>query len=739
MPLSSFLLSPRGIAIVGASGDITRFGGQTVRALNTSGYAGGIYPVNPKYAEIDGRRSYPSIATIDGPCDLAVVALPAAHVAGVVAECARKGIGHAVVLGGGFREIGAEGERLEQEMVAAARAGGVRLVGPNCIGLVNVHAQVVAAFGSLTRPPKLQPGGVSVAAQSGGFGMSVVIQAAMAGVGFRHVVATGGESDITMPELLDHYVDDPQTKVIFAYIEGVSDGRALMAALDRSRMAGKPVVVWKAGKTGQGARAAASHTANLTSTYAVYRAALRQCGVVEVSSAEQVVDFLVGQAGASLQSLQAAAPARPSWPERVARGRNVAIVTNTGGSAVVFADAADEARLSLVPLREATQARLRELLPPLAAVGNPVDTTAGYPRPEHEASLRAAFETLLADPDVHQLCVLFGTIMGPSFALEARVLGEAAVKHDKPVFAVTAVPASVSNVGHEFFAGAGIPLLSSPNRAAQVMGQLADFAQAVKRGPAVAALTGAGTEAAPGLQSSVLLQSLPEGDLSLDERESKAVLRAAGIPVTADVCITLDAPLLSNGPMEVAGHSEKIPFPVALKLLSRDIAHKSDIGGVRLGVQDVAALAAAGREMLARAHAAAPDALIGGLLACPMVDGGIEVIVGVVNDETFGPVVALGLGGVFAETLKDVVFRIAPFGRDEALSMIAELRAAAVFDGQRGRQVADRAALADVLLKVSALAWALRERIAELDINPLIVREEGQGVVAVDALLVLRG
>ncbi len=729
MSLSPYLLSPRGIAIVGASGDITRFGGQTVRALNTSGYTGGVYPVNPKYGEIDGRRSYASVSAIDGPCDLAVIALPAAHVAGVVAECGRKGIGHAVVLGGGFREIGPEGERLEQEMLAAARAGGVRLIGPNCIGLVNVHTNVVAAFGSLTRPPRLQPGGVSVAVQSGGFGMSVVIQAAMAGVGFRHVVATGSESDITMPELLDHYVDDPQTKVIFAYIEGVADGRALMAALDRALEAGKPVVVWKAGKTGQGARAAASHTANLTSTYSVYRAALRQCGVVEVSSAEQVVDFLVGQSGGSLQSAGMAQVAQPSWPARVARGRNVAIVTNTGGSAVVFADAADEARLVLVPLGEATQARLRELLPPLAAVGNPVDTTAGYPRPEHEASFRAAFETLLADPEVHQLCVLFGTIMGPSFALAARVLGEAAVKFDKPVFAVSAVPASISSVGHEFFSGAGIPLLSSPNRAAQVMGQLADFAQARARGAAVSSVS----EVPP------FHHPLPAGAVTLDELESKAVLRAAGIPVTVDVCIPLDATLLHDGRIGLAEGAGKIAFPVALKLLSRDIAHKSDIGGVRLGIRDAAALADAGREMLASARAAAPDARLGGLLACPMVDGGIEVIVGVVNDETFGPVVALGLGGVLAETLKDVVFRIAPFGRDEALSMISELRAAAVFDGQRGRPAADRAALADVLVKVSALAWALRERIAELDINPLIVRAEGKGVVAVDALLVLHG
>src|SRR5690606_7742345 len=262
--------------------------------------------------------------------------------------------------------------------------------------------------------------------------------AALRGVGFRHIVASGSESDITMPELIDAYVDDPQTRVIFAYIEGVADGRGLMAALRRALAAGKPVLVWKGGKTGQGARAAQSHTANLTSSYGVYRAALRQCGALEVSDADQAVDFLLAYA-----------------PERLPRGRNVAVVTNTGGSAVVFCDAADAARITLPRLGDSTREALRALLPPLAAVDNPVDTTAGYPRTEHEANYRAAFEAILADPSVHQLCVLFGTIMGKPFALGARVLADAALQSRKPVFAFSAVPPEVSNEGHEHLARAG--------------------------------------------------------------------------------------------------------------------------------------------------------------------------------------------------------------------------------------------------------------------------------------------
>ncbi|MGH8637678.1 MAG: acetate--CoA ligase family protein, partial [Burkholderiales bacterium] len=585
------LFNPRGIAIVGASGDVTRFGGQTVRALNTSGYAGGVFPVNPKYTEIDGRRCYASIAQIDGPCDLAVIALPAAQVPGAVRQCGEHGIRYAVVLGGGFREMGADGAKLEADMLRVAREGSVRLVGPNCIGLVNVHDNVIAAFGSMTRPPQLQPGQVSVAVQSGGFGMSVVIRCAMQGVGFRYIVASGSESDVTMPELIDAYVDDPETRVIFAYIEGVADGRALMTSLRRALAAGKPVVVWKGGKTGQGARAAQSHTANLTSTYDIYRAALRQCGAVEVSDADQAVDFLLAYA-----------------PERLPHGRNVAVVTNTGGSAVVFCDAADAAKLTLASLSEASRARLRALLPPLAAVDNPIDTTAGYPRPEHEANFRGAFEAILADSSVHQLCVLFGTIMGRTFELSTRVLADAAQKSGKPVFGFSAVPREISSEGHEHLRRAGIPLFDSLTRAACTMGLLADYAEArqVVAGGQLPALKGDPTV-------------LPEGACTLDEHESKRVLSAAGLTVTADTALALepDPEIL-----------KRLAYPIALKLVSRDIAHKSDIGAVRLDLPNPAALARAAAEMVARVRNAAPHAMLSGLLVCEMVTDGVETIVG---------------------------------------------------------------------------------------------------------------
>jgi acetyltransferase len=693
------LFDPRGIAIIGASGDLTRPGGQTVRALNRSGYRGGVFPVNPKYPEIDGRRCYAAVAEIEEPCDLAVIALPAAHVPRAVRECGLRGVGYAIILGGGFREAGEDGARIEAQMLASARESGLRLIGPNCIGLVNAHEHVIAAFGSMARAPVLQPGPVSVAVQSGGFGMSVVISAAMAGIGFRYVVATGSESDITMPELIDAYVDDPGTEVIFAYVEGVRDGRALMSSLRRALAAGKPVVMWKGGKTAQGARAAQSHTANLTSTYDVYRTAMRQCGALEVLESEQAVDFL-----------------RAFSAGRMPRGRKVAVVTNTGGSAVVFSDAADLARLQIAPLGSETRERLAAVLPRLASTVNPVDTMAAYPRPEHAEGYRAAFEAILADRDIDQLCVLFGTIVAGTFEISVRALAGAARGTDKPIIGVTAIPEEISSQGWDVLREARIPLFATPSRAAHAMGLLVDFAEARLRSSANTGSTLSG------------LPELPSGAVTLDEHESKAIIAAAGVPVTRDVLLPL-APVVAD--------LSDVLFPVALKVVSRDLAHKSDVGAVRLNVARDALLEVA-RDVVVRARKAAPAAKLSGLLACEMVTDGVETIVGVINDASFGPVVVFGLGGVFAEALKDVAYRVAPFGLDEARSMISELRGYAMFEGVRGRPPADVEALAHTLVSVSSLAWVLRDRLAEIDINPLLVRPRGLGVVAADALAVLR-
>lgn len=697
------LFNPRGIAVIGASADPTRAGGQTIDALKRHGYRGGVYPINPKYDEIAGYRCYPSLEALDRPCDIAVIALPAAHVPEMVKQCGDCRIPYGIVLGGGFREVGPEGLAREQAMVAAAREGGVRLIGPNCLGIVNVPTKAYAAFGSLTREPDLQPGPVSAVIQSGGFGNSLVIRCALAGVGFQTVVTSGNEADISAPELIEAYVDDPNTKIILTYLEGISDGQRFVAAARRALAAGKPIIAWKAGNTKQGSRAAASHTANLTGSYDVFRAAFRQCGVIEVHDVDEAADF----------ALCLMAGRRP-------KGRNVAVMGGSGGSAVVFADTADEVRLSLAQPCAETMAVLRANLPSVASLENPIDYAAGFPRPGDEPKLLATLDAVLADDNIHQLGLLYATVLGSTLKMSAAVLAEAAAKSDKPILAFSVQPHEFAPEGHDILKAAGIPSLPSPARVARAMGMMADYVEAQARSrhaeriPAAPALTGL---------------DLPAGSVTLDERESKQVIARFGVPVTRDVLV----------PTERGAEPPRIAaFPVAAKVLSRDIAHKTDIGAVKLDVRSPEELASVAADLVAKARRACPDAKISGVLACEMIYDALETIVGVVNDPVFGPVVALGLGGIFAESMRDVTFRLAPFGIETATEMIAELRGRQLFEASRGRPARDTQALAETLTRVSVMAWMLRERVAEVDINPLLVRVEGQGVVAADALVVLR-
>jgi len=697
------LFNPKGIAVIGASADPTRAGGQTIDALKRHGFKGGVYPINPKYDDIAGYRCYPSLADLDQPCDIAVIALPAAQVAGSVTQCGEQRIPYGIVLGGGFREVGAEGLAREQAMVAAARSGGVRLIGPNCLGLVNVPLKAYAAFGSLTREPDLQPGPVSAVIQSGGFGNSLVIRCALAGVGFQTVVTSGNEADISAPELIEAYVDDPNTKIILTYLEGIGDGRRFIAAARRALAAGKPIIAWKAGNTRQGARAAASHTANLTGSYDVFRAAFRQCGVIEVHDVDEAADF----------ALCLMAGRRP-------KGRNVAVMGGSGGSAVVFADTADEVRLTLAQPSAETMAVLRANLPSVASLENPIDYAAGFPRPGDEPKLQATLAAVLADDNIHQLGLLYATVLGNTLKMSAAVLAEVAAKSDKPVLAFSVQPHEIAPAGHDILKAANIPTLPSPARVARAMGMLADYAEAQVRGR---------REEMPPPAPSLAEIDLPAGAVTLDERESKQLIAHFGVPVTRDMLIAVE---------RIAEPVQDAAFPVVAKVLSRDIAHKSDIGAVKLGVRDANELAIVAADLIAKARSARPTAKIGGVLACEMVYDALETIVGVVNDPVFGPVVALGIGGIFAEAVRDVTFRLAPFGVDTAGQMIDELRGRKLFEAMRGKPARDTEALAATLSRVSVMAWTLRERIAEADINPLLVRSIGDGVVAADALVVLR-
>jgi len=692
------LFHPKGIAVIGASSDLTRISGQPIKALKNAGYAGGISLINPKYKELHGLPCYPDVMSMPTPCDLAVVAVPAPGVAQAIRDCGKAKIPFAVVLTAGFRETGAEGRELEKELKAAVAESGVRIVGPNCQGMLSIQARVWAAFGSVSDEVDLRPGKVSCAFQSGGFGYAIVNLAEAQGIGFRYCVSSGNEVDITTPELLSAFLDDPGTQFAFAYMEGTPDARRLLDLGRKSLETGKPVLMWKAGTTDAGIKAAASHTANMTGSYDLYRAALRQAGIIEVDDVEPIVDAakLFGQG-------------------RLPKGNTVGVLSISGGSGVVFADAAVRSGLTLPAFAPQTLARLRKMIPAFGSAENPADITAAL---FNDVTLfTRTLDVVLEDPGLDQLVVLIASISGRNAALSAEVVAAAAAKTDKPVSVQWSGRQAKSEEAVKAFAAAGVPFVTTPVRLARAAAILARFADDRRR-------------LLPRKVPSIATPkdvALPAGAVTLNEAESKAVLRGYGVPVAKEVFVA------AGGDVEAASRQLKAPF--AVKVVSRDVPHKTEVGGVTLGVAREA-LSDAARQVVGNARKAVPGANIDGVLVSEMA-AGLETLIGVINDPAFGPVVALGLGGVFTEVLKDVTYRVAPFGIETARDMIADLRAAKLFEGYRGKPAADKEALAKALVAVSGMAVALAPRLKELDINPVFVGPAGEGVVAADALIVL--
>lgn len=698
------LFEPRSIAVVGVSDDSARPGSQAVLTLLRYGYAGRIYPVNPKYPDFEGMKCYPSVAAIEGEVDVVVIGVPARGVLPVIEECAAKGVPFAVVLSGGFREAGAEGIERQARMLEVARKAGMRIVGPNCLGLASIHNAAYAAFGSITRPPRLEKGGVSLVTQSGGFGYSIALACAAAGIGFRHVIATGNEADIDAVQFMEALLDDAETKIIVAYIEGLQNGRALLDVGRRALALGKPLLVWKGGVTEQGAHAAASHTANMTGSYDFYQAMFTQSGIVEIQEIHEAVDYIKALEG-----------------RRFPAGRKVAVMGGSGGSAIVFADAGERAGLQLATFTEETERRLSEVVPEIGAVHNPVDFTAGYITANNMERFGKAVQAVLEDPNVDAVCVNFATTGGSGCRAGAQVLKDLVARSDKPVVVFLSTPMSEAGDALPIFAEAAIPVLPSPARAARAIAVLARYREAQARN----ADSGAHDTArkVPAAYRSPLLAAASG---ALSEADSKALIQRAGIAVTRDILVQCmdDLPLQSLTP------------PFAVKVVSADIAHKTEVGGVKLDLSTRDELEAAIDEVLANARALAPQARIDGVIVSEMLSGGFELIAGAVNDVVFGPVIVVGAGGIHAEILGDTSCRLAPFDERTAREMIDELKCRAILDGARGSPALDVRAVAKALAALSQFAWHNRDTIAEIDINPLFALPAA--AIAADALIVTR-
>ncbi len=701
-PDLSRFLNPRGVAIVGASSDLTRIGGQPIRLLTEYGYAGKVYPVNPKHAEIKGLPCYPDLAAVPQPCDVALIALAAPQVPGLIEQCGKAGIPFALVLSAGFSEVGAEGRALQEKLAATVKKSGVRIVGPNCLGILNLRDNARIGFGGTLQLKTLRHGPIAMVTQSGGFGFGAVATAAYHGVGFNYVISTGNEADLSALDWLAYVIEQPEVEIVVAFLEGVQDGRRLVEIGERALALGKPILAWKVGNSAAGRQAATSHTARLTAGYELYRTAFRLGGFVEVRDIDDLVDIC-----------------KAFQTKKLPRGRRVGVITLSGGAGVLLADRCVEHGMELPPLSQATADSLRSFVAAFATVGNPVDATPqGYN--DNFATYNRLIREVMADPNIDM--GVARAPRGKAAIAWSRGLVELLRETDKPFLLNWPTSPDDNPEAVDFLEQNGVACLLTPTRAVQALAALNDFAQK-KRAYAERKKRAFSRTIAP------QALDLPAGAGTLGEHRSKALLRAYGIGAVEECLLTAtELEKLERSPL---------PFPLALKIESPDIPHKTEAGVVRLNITDLAQLKQAARDISAAANQYKTGARIDGILVQQMA-GGLEVIIGAVNDPFFGPVVAFGLGGVFTELLHDLTYRFAPFDAATAREMIAEIKGAPLLSGYRGQPALDIDALADALSRVSMLITDHAGRIAEIDINPLFVRPQGQGVLAADALIVLK-
>lgn len=684
------VLRPRSVAILGASNDTTRISGRAMHYLLKAGYQGEIYPVNNKRDEVQGLKAYSALAQVPTVPDMVLVCLPSALLVQALQDCVAKGVGAAVIYAAGFAETGAEGAALQQQLGAIARAGGLRLLGPNCLGLLNAHSGFMGTFSSAFDEQAPTPGPVAVVSQSGAYGGHVAYLCRKRGLGVGYWISTGNEVDIDVADCIRWLARQDDVKVILAYAEGIRDGANFVDALRVAHEHRKPVVFMKVGDSEHGALAAQSHTASLAGADAVYDGLFRQYGVYRARTTQEQVD--VGYACS-----------RGVYPP----SRRLGVITVSGGFGIQLCDAAQRSGLDVASLPEVARAKLRELNP-MGSDNNPCDTTAGW---LNDMSLiTRTFEVMYADGGYDSLIGSFTMLPdSPTFGARIQQAISAGTRDflDRPTaLCMEARPEVV-----QAYEASGFLVYDDSERAAIAIGALATLREGFERDMALVAV-----------DTSLSCELGPE---PLSEATAQRLLARAGVPFlpTAVVTCADDAVQAAHG----------MGFPVAMKIVSPDILHKTEIGGVILAVADAPAAHHAFETLLGRARQHKPHARIEGVLVTPMAPKGVEVIIGVNADPVFGPVVMFGLGGIFTEVFKDVSFRVAPFDRPQALSMIEQLKGHALLTGFRGQPAVDIEALAQLLVRVSQFAAANAGQLQSLDLNPIVALESG--LYALDAVV----
>ncbi len=705
------LFSPKSVAIIGASHNPGKPSGRPLAALLKNGYRGKLFPVNPRYQELFGVKCYPTLRDVPEEVDMAIVAVPAAAVLAVLRDCVEKGVKAAIVITSGFAEVGGEGARLQEELARMARQSGMRICGPNTMGILSSPSRLVANFAIATLPEKVSiPDFLGFVTQSGGFGYGIYEMIQSYGIGFSHFVSSGNEADVDFAEYLTYLAKDSHTKVIGGYMEGIKDGAGFIRAAEMALAQGKPVVLIKTGRFAAAAKAAASHTGALVGSDRVYDAVFRQKGIIRVESFHEMLAVLTVLAGGKLP-----------------RGNRIGVISTSGGAGVFLADKCAENGLELARFSEETRTRLARLLPPFASVNNPVDITSAImvePALLFECSRVAA-----EDPGVDMLVICHG------YPAETMERVAALNFFEKMAGFVRGADKPVVNLlwGHQDSVQQVVRALTERRAPAiyeieygvRALAALAKYnakRRSFKGRSAPPPVAPPAKERAAG----ILAKFGPGAKIT--EYEAKKILAAYGIPVTREELVT-DA----QAALEAA---RQIGYPVVLKVESPDILHKTEAGGVILNLQTPAEVASAWQQILNNVGRCNPWATIKGVLVQEMLPRGVEAILGIGQDDVFGPTVIFGLGGVLVEALEDIAVRIPPLTVEDALEMTEEIKGRRLLDGFRGLPPVDRKAVAEAILKISRLALDFPQ-IAELDINPLICTS--QGVKAADALIVLKG
>lgn len=691
------LFSPKSVAVIGAAREEGKVGHDILDNLILSDYAGGLYPVNPKAEEIHGIRCYPSIADVPADVDLAIIVIPAKLVPGSIEECGKKGVKIAVVISAGFKEVGGEGVRLEKSLIEAARKYGLRVVGPNCLGVINTGSRLNASFA------KDMPlaGNIALVSQSGALCTAILDWAKAEEVGFSKFISLGNKADVSENEVLEIMRDDDETSVIALYLEAVKDGSSFVESA-KSVSAKKPLLVLKAGRTEAGARAVSSHTGSLAGSDRAYSAALRQAHALQVDSMEELFDLPVAFAYQPLP-----------------KNNRVAIITNAGGPGIIASDACEKLAIRLASLGDETLVKLRENLPGASNIYNPVDVLGDATASRYELALRAVLE----DEAVGGVMVLLTPQAMTEIEETARTIVETVKGSDKTVMACFMGEADIAS-GIKILREGRIPNSNFPEKAAKVFSEMVKYATEKK----------VSIEPAPTFDVNSTDVSTLFEECSRIGRMNVGDLDA--LRVVGDYGLRIPETVLVKSPQEAVEVAHKIGFPVVLKIVSPQIIHKTDIGGVKLGLEDEDSVTRGFDQIMTNVRRYAPHASIWGISVQEQFPQGRETIIGISRDPQFGPLIMFGLGGIFVEALKDVSFRIMPITPFDAKQMVLEIQSYPLLRGVRGQPSADFAAIENSILRVAQLVKDFPE-IVELDINPLIVYEAGKGAIAADARLTL--